>query len=254
MKTGDTFEDKAAFCGAVADLFVRNNREYTLPQNNKEKIKVKCSRASCQFFINARFQVDRSLRVTTACSDHSCAITEVATAKGYWVQRIAAEALRYCNTARSADVVTRAQRDHGIKVSYKQALRALSSVRSRNPDASTASYGLIAPWLHGLAQENPGSQIDLVRAEGQVMRAFVALKPWILSASACLPVVSLDAVHLTGPQGGTLFLATVLSPNRDTVVAAVGIGLIEDGDTWTWFIKNLKDTELLSFHCIQNRP
>lgn len=34
-----------------------------------------------------------------------------------------------------------------------------------------------------------------------------------------------------------MFLATALSPNRDIVVIAIGVGSIEDGEHWTWFLK-----------------
>jgi hypothetical protein len=51
----------------------------------------------------------------------------------------------------------------------------------------------------------------------------------------------LHACHLRCKEGGTLFLASALSPNRDIVIIAAGIGVMEDAEHWEWFTKHLRE-------------
>jgi transposase-like protein len=94
---------------------------------------------------------------------------------------------------------------------------------------------------------NPGSSIDFERGvDGHVKKAYLQLNSWSRSFKFCLPVLSLDAAHLRCKEGGAIFIASGLSPNRDIVIVAVGIGLIEDRAHWEWFVRKLNSGHAIS--------
>ncbi|KAL3682825.1 hypothetical protein R1sor_000847 [Riccia sorocarpa] len=54
-------------------------------------------------------------------------------------------------------------------------------------------------------------------------------------------MVALDVCHTKNKKYPTLlFLATIVDGNNQILVLAYGIALVEDRDTWCWFISNLK--------------
>lgn len=94
----------------------------------------------------------------------------------------------------------------------------------------------------GIQEINPGSVTHFQRSPaGNITKAFILLNSWARSFLFCLPVVSLDACHLRCKEGGTLFLASALSPNRDIVIIAAGIGVMEDREHWEWFVERLRE-------------
>ena len=242
------FESKAAFRLAVVSLFVEDNCEALFPQNNKERIKAACKDAACSFYINARVSPSGETRVTSVCLQHSCTPIRVASTKGVWLARLAHEVSGDTDSPVPADVIKRARTNHGLKVTYKQAYRALQRCTAEQMDANEHSYGLVTPWLEAMRRNNPGSRIDSVEEDGKMRGLFLALTPWIHSAAHCLPLISLDACHLSSKAKGTLFLATMLTGNHDVKVVAAGIAPTENGASWSWFIQHLKAscTDLLT--------
>jgi hypothetical protein len=94
-----------------------------------------------------------------------------------------------------------------------------------------------------LEELNPGTVVDSEADDtGRAVRVFVYPAAWQENFQHCLPVISVDGAHLKCQEGGVLFLATALTPNRDIVILAAGIAPIEDYRNWTWLIACLRRT------------
>ena len=56
------------------------------------------------------------------------------------------------------------------------------------------------------------------------------------------PFIGFDGYHLKGPFGGILLAAVALDANLQMVPLAVAIVEIENTETWSWFLINLKNS------------
>ncbi|XP_017972557.1 PREDICTED: uncharacterized protein LOC18604681 [Theobroma cacao] len=54
------------------------------------------------------------------------------------------------------------------------------------------------------------------------------------------PVVAIDATHLKGKFKGILFVAICKDANEQIYPLAIGIGHVEDEESWSWFLNQLR--------------
>lgn len=68
---------------------------------------------------------------------------------GALVADVCDDLLRYSDWVKVVDVIAKARVDDGYDVMYSQAHRALAKIQESSADESSASYEMIALWLHG---------------------------------------------------------------------------------------------------------
>lgn len=62
------------------------------------------------------------------------------------------------------------------------------------------------------------------------------------------PVVAIDATHLKGRFKGILFVAVCKDANEQIYPVAFGIGHVEDEESWSWFLNQLRR----AIGCLEN--
>ncbi|TMW62070.1 hypothetical protein Poli38472_009563 [Pythium oligandrum] len=246
IHVGAVFPSRDSVKETVALACALESRGCRFPDNNRNKVTARCPLRDCAFVVRARRHTADTFRITSCNTEHSCRPGSAST-NAALVRKIARDQLKFGGRASSFDVITRARVDYGIEIQYKKAYKSLKTVTKSSRENSERSYGMIEPWLQELQQANPGSVVDVTRLPNHsILRVFLSLGPWIDSAKSCLPVMSLDVTSLNCADGGILFLASVLSPNRDIVIVAVGVGMTEDTDHWEWFVSLLKRADAFS--------
>ncbi|KAK3193409.1 hypothetical protein Dsin_024719 [Dipteronia sinensis] len=56
------------------------------------------------------------------------------------------------------------------------------------------------------------------------------------------PVIAIDGTHLNGKFSVIMFVAICLDANNQVFPLAYGFGDVEDEMSWTWFLKELKNS------------
>ncbi|XP_057809113.1 uncharacterized protein LOC131023586 [Salvia miltiorrhiza] len=133
-------------------------------------------------------------------------------------------------------------RDFGIKIKYDVALRArnlgMDMIYGRVDD----SFLLLPRYLYALKEANPGTVYDLdVDVDCRFKHLFVALWASISPFYFHLrPVIVVDGTHLKGKNSGILFVAVTKDGNEAVFPLAIGVGPIENDESWKWFMSHLR--------------
>jgi hypothetical protein len=103
------------------------------------------------------------------------------------------------------------------------------------------SFQLIQPYFTKLQSKMPGTLAFMTRdVDKRLLRTFVILKPMVTAFRSCLPVLSLDACHMTSRFKGVLMSATMVDGEHQTQLLAWGTAPIEIFEHWNWFADLLR--------------
>ncbi|XP_057791781.1 uncharacterized protein LOC131008735 [Salvia miltiorrhiza] len=133
-------------------------------------------------------------------------------------------------------------RDFGIKIKYDVVLRArnlrMEMIYGRVDD----SFLLLPRYLYALREANPGTLIGLeVDIDCRFKYLFVALAAFISPFYFHLrSVIVVDGTHLKGKNSGILFFAVAKDGNDAIFPLAIGVGPIENDESWKWFMSHLR--------------
>ncbi|KAH6838292.1 hypothetical protein C2S53_020466 [Perilla frutescens var. hirtella] len=133
-------------------------------------------------------------------------------------------------------------REFGIHIDYSFALRTRNIAIEMVYGDFDKSYAQLSAYLHTLHLMNSGTHVDMqIMGDGRFKHSFLALGPCI---SAFLqyahPVVVIDGTHLKGKNRGVLFVAVTKDGNEQILPVAVGLGPIENDESWIWFMSHLR--------------
>ncbi|XP_057808608.1 protein FAR-RED ELONGATED HYPOCOTYL 3-like [Salvia miltiorrhiza] len=133
-------------------------------------------------------------------------------------------------------------RDFGIKIKYDVALRARNLEMEMIYGRVDDSFLLLPRYLYALREANPGTLIGLeVDVDCRFKHLFVALAASISPFYFHLrPVIVVDGTHLKGKNSGILFVAVAKDGNEAVFPLAIGVGPIENDESWKWFMSHLR--------------
>ena len=142
-----------------------------------------------------------------------------------------------------ADIRKGAASNQGKVVDYNQAWRALEEVKRKKLLSRKKNYELLPNYLLKLGEMNEGSRIDIdVDANTHEMRRLFVCPLYVNNIYCCLrPVISVDAAHLKGYEGGTIESFTMYTGNKELYILGFGITSgNENLQNWRYEFENLK--------------
>ncbi len=111
------------------------------------------------------------------------------------------------------------RRCHGAHANYMTAHRAKKRVEEAQMSDEVRSFQLVQPYFSKLQMKMPGTVALMTRdVECRLLRTFIMLKPMVTAFQSCLPVLSLDACHMTNSFKGVLTMSAtmILDGERQT--------------------------------------
>ncbi|XP_039132300.1 uncharacterized protein LOC120269075 [Dioscorea cayenensis subsp. rotundata] len=132
--------------------------------------------------------------------------------------------------------------DHGLTISAVKAWRTKNLVMKWvNGDASK-QYTKLCRYATELKQSNLGSTVNLWRDKQHFKGFYVRMKPLKDAfGSGCRPFIGLDGCFLKGLYDGQLLSAVGIDLNSCIFSIAYVVVLVENTETWTWFIELLRN-------------
>ncbi|XP_057801399.1 uncharacterized protein LOC131016677 [Salvia miltiorrhiza] len=186
-------------------------------------------------------------RITNLTLDHSCytdldrRVARQVTAKvaaSYFARRLVDEGC----VLRLKEMIDEMLRLHGIKMMYSLALRTRSLAIDMTNGDFEKSYQRIPSYLYLLRERNPETIYNYQTTHEDVfLHMFVAIGQCIRAFESSLrPIIVVDGTHLKGRNRGVLFVVVTKDGNEQIFPLAIGLGPIENDESWTWFLSNLR--------------
>ncbi|KAH6811026.1 hypothetical protein C2S51_024788 [Perilla frutescens var. frutescens] len=142
------------------------------------------------------------------------------------------------------EMVSELLREYGIQIDYSFALRSRNIAIEMVYGDFDKSNAQLPAFLHTLQLQNPGTLYEFqMNTVHELKYTILALRPCISAFHAgARPVVVIDGTHLKGKNKGIMFVVVMKDVNEQLLPIAVGIGPIENDDTWIWFLNRLHIT------------
>ncbi|KAH6819810.1 hypothetical protein C2S53_007317 [Perilla frutescens var. hirtella] len=139
------------------------------------------------------------------------------------------------------EMIAELVREFGIHIDYSFALRTRNITIQMVYGDFDKSYAQLPAFLHTLQLMNPGTVVDMeIASDGQFKHSFLALGACVNAfLQYARPVLVIDGTHLKRKNKGVLFVAVMKDGNEQILPVAVGLGPIENDESWTWFLAHL---------------
>lgn len=249
LAVGSTFRRKSDLKIAVGMYHMENQVECVTNRSSRDRLGYNCKqgRNNCTFRLCAAGSDDSLWRITKLTLGHSCYTNldrssarqvTVKVAASFFSRRLVDNG----TTLKPKDMIDELRRLYGIGIDYSFALRTRNlAIEMAYGDFET-SYNRLVPYLYLLKQRNADTFYDVsCTSDGVFCHMFLALGQSIHAFENYLrPVIVIDGTHLKGKNKGILFVAVTKDGNEQIFPLAIGLGPIENDESWTWFLANLR--------------
>ncbi|KAH6785183.1 hypothetical protein C2S51_037638 [Perilla frutescens var. frutescens] len=132
-------------------------------------------------------------------------------------------------------------REFGIHIDYIFALHMRNIAIQMVYGDFNKSYAQLPTFLHTLQLMNLGTIVDMeITSDGRFKHSFLALGACVNAfLQYARPVLVIDRTHLKGKNKGILFVAVTKDGNEQILPVTVGLGPIENDESWIWFLAHL---------------
>jgi len=250
MQNGDKFKTLDRMKYKMEDYALLHKKPLRVKVSLPRFVKWGCLKGSlCDFVASASYKAKRRRWLMNRFVAHSCQMVS-AVASSKWVAETYKGIIRVDKKIRPNVLVRRARADKGVIVTPYSARKAINMVHC--PPSEADNYEKISSLLRELSTSDAGTITDLkIDAQGRFQRLFVYPSAASEGLRSALPVIALDACHLTGPfKGmkhfpsyscsiGVLLAATGLDGAGQIVPLAFCIAETESEETWTYCLTHL---------------
>ena len=202
----------------------------------------------CSFFISARLQgsFDDDVVVVAREFNHSCgcmlrAASSNNRVSSAWVGTESRDILYDVPTAKVRNLQRSMKRRLGTNAKYSVVHKAQSMEKKKRIADEVLSFQYVEPYFRKLVEVMPDSIAVLERdSRNHLVRTFVMLEPLVRSFRHHLPLLTVDACHLTSSFKGVLMAATMMDAEHGTQLLAWGTSPTENANHWGWFFSLLR--------------
>ncbi|KAH6837263.1 hypothetical protein C2S53_003050 [Perilla frutescens var. hirtella] len=132
-------------------------------------------------------------------------------------------------------------REFSIHIDYSFALRTRNIAIQMVYGNFDKSYPQLPAFRHTLQLMNPGTVVDMeITSDGRFKHSFLALGACVnVFLQYARPVFVIDGTHLKRKNKRVLFVVVTKDGNEQILPVAVGLGPIENDESWIWFLAHL---------------
>ncbi|KAH6797140.1 hypothetical protein C2S52_021694 [Perilla frutescens var. hirtella] len=217
LHQGAIFRTKDDLALAVSIYHMQNRVEYAMYRSNRSRLDYVCKHGGdCPF---------------------KCFAVPARVLGKYFARRLVDERVVLKPKEMMAELV----REFGIHIDYSFALRMRNIAIQMVYGDFDKSYAQLPAFLHTLQLMNLGTVVDMeITSNGRFKHSFLALGACVNAfIQYARPVLVIDGTHLKGQNKGVLFVAVTKDGNEQILPVAVGLGPIENDESWIWFLAYL---------------
>ena len=253
-----TFEDgqiigNAKMTRAIVKMYaIQEGFTLKKVKNDKCRYTVVCKNDACDWRLHTSCLTDGvTFMIKSVRGGHSMCprVTENREATSRWVASVLKSFIQSNPKGNAKLFKTELQERYAVKVDSQTVYRAKRIVLGNLKSDHAAAYAKIRVYGNVIRVMNPGSDVfvainpDVVSVNPTFFRFYLSFKACKIGfKNGCRPLIGVDGSHLTGQFGGVLLSATALDGDSGIVPIAICICESESTDSWTWFLRLLRDS------------
>ncbi|CAN4100576.1 unnamed protein product [Withania somnifera] len=242
---GQDFKCVKEFRASLQKYAVAHRFVYKLKKNDATRVSGRCVVEGCSWKIHASRVPDaQTFRIRKYNDSHTCGGKSWKSSHRTrnWLVSIIKERLRDSPNDKPREIAKSILRDFGIKLRYSQVWRGMEDAKEQLQGSYTKSYNRLPWFCQKVVNTNPGTVVKLVLDdEKRLQRFFFSLHASIDGFNhGCRPLIFLEATSLRSKYKETLMTATAVDADDCFFPVAFAVIDIENGDSWHWFLEQLK--------------
>ncbi|XP_017973468.1 PREDICTED: uncharacterized protein LOC108661405 [Theobroma cacao] len=243
------FLSKAELKRALSMLALKEHFEFRVKKSCHVRFEVGCKDKACKFALHAtKLPEGEYWQVRTLHKVHTRIVDGLRYGYRTASTRLIGELISSrvqgnCVTPlRPKEIMEEMNRKWGLQCLYGKASQAKEYAKSLVFGLPEESFQIVPSYFHMLECEN----FDIVTCvttdgEQRFKYCFWAFRSCIWGFSAVIrPVVAINATYLKCRFKGILFVAVCKDANEQIYPLAFGIGHVEDEESWSWFLNQLR--------------
>ncbi|CAH9056671.1 unnamed protein product [Cuscuta epithymum] len=243
---GQDFRSVKEFREALHKYAIANRFVYRLKKNDTNRASGRCLIEGCSWRIHASWvHADQTFRIRKFNDEHTCGGESWKSAHPgkNWLVSIIKEKIRDSPNEKPRDVAKAIWHDFGIKLKYSQVWRGIKDAKEQLQGSYRKSYSRLPWFCKKIMESNPGSVTKLVISDEdkRFKHLFFSFSAAVNGfKNGCRPLIFLEALPLRSKYKETLLTANAVDADDGFFPVAFAIVDIESGDSWQWFLEQLK--------------
>ncbi|KAF2291241.1 hypothetical protein GH714_020829 [Hevea brasiliensis] len=255
FKVGMIFSTRDEFKNACRAYGIKHRFELYFPKNDFQRVQARCKKEYGWKIwaskLHPKDPNDQTMQIKTASLNHSCGKSFTnyhVTAK--WIASHYLETFKNNPDLTLTGLIGMIKNDYNIRISMAKAWRTKDHALKRIHGDEATQYGRLHCYKCEILRTNPGSTMTFREEKGEFAGMYICLSALKEAfKDGCRKLICLDGCWLKGTYGGQLFSAVGIDPNDCMLPLAYAIMLVENKDSWLWFLEQLKaDMHMYNSH------
>jgi hypothetical protein len=250
---GQIFKNKKTLKLTLGLYAFENRFEYKIRRSSHSRFAATCIKGDCESVITAgKLKTGTYWHVKSFVKEHTCGDSgnynvDFKRVSSYVIGELYARKVADPGcTLRPKDIMFEMKDQHGINLSYNKAHRSKDRALHSAFGDPLESFQMLPAFFYMLEQSNPGTVTKIeTDSENRFTYGFLALGACVEGFNTVIrPVIAIDATHLKGKTRGVLLVAVCKDGNEMIYPLAFGFANSESTESWTWFLKRLREVIL----------